>query len=161
MLSSDDDQETGEIHLQLVRVLGVPHTANLPESAPGPLQDDYFEGFMKTILMTACFYLVFTAAPMAQMQSGQRLDQQARTPTANTCTIVADYGPLWLWVFEEFEGNGGGGLLLYDGKLERGGKKVITSGTDRVRYFFKTDGDQDMHGNVVAWCYKGNTISVA
>jgi hypothetical protein len=112
---------------------------------------------MKTILMTACCYLVFTAAPMAQAQSGQRLDQ----PTVNTCTIVADYGPLWLWVFEEFEGNGDGGLLLYDGKLERGGKKVITSGTDRVRYFFKIDEDQDMHGNVVASCYKGNTIRVA
>jgi hypothetical protein len=86
MLSSYDDQESREIHLQLVRLLGVPHTANLPESAPDYFYITMFEGLMKMILTTACCYLDFTAAPRAQAQSGQRLKAQARTSTANICT---------------------------------------------------------------------------
>jgi hypothetical protein len=53
-----------------------------------------------------------------------------------------------------------GGWMLYDGQLERGGKRVITSGTDRIRYRYKTAENEEMHGDIGAWCSKGNTISV-
>jgi len=66
---------------------------------------------------------------------------------------------VWLWVFEETETNGDRGWM-YVGKFARGEKKVITSGTDRVRYFSSTGKNDEMHGDVGAWCYKGNTIRV-
>jgi hypothetical protein len=65
-----------------------------------------------------------------------------------------------LWVFEELEPNSDHAAVVYGGKLERGRKQVITSGTDRIRYAYKTTADDKMHGNIGAWCYKGNTIRV-
>jgi len=111
-----------------------------------------------TKLLSVCSCLVFTVVTGAQ--STQRSEPPARKPARNTCTLLADYGPVWLWVFEETETNADRGWMLYDGKLARGEKKVITSGTDRVRYFFRTGKNEEMHGDVGAWCYRGNMIRV-
>jgi len=109
-------------------------------------------------LLTVGSCLVCTVVTGAQ--STQRSELPARVPARNTCTLLADYGPVWLWVFEETETNGDRGWMLYVGKLARGEKKVITSGIDRVRYFFRTGKNDEMHGDVGAWCYKGNTNRV-
>ncbi len=114
-------------------------------------------------IMTVCGCLTFTAAQRAQAQSGQRVqgsEHQTRVLAPSRCTLFADSVPVRLWVYEELERNGDGGSMLYDGKLERGGKQVITSGTDRIRYGYKTAGNDEMHGNIDAWCYKGNIIRV-
>ena len=108
-----------------------------------------------TILGVCC--LVFMAAQGAQAQSGQHV--QRSEPPSSRCAILADYGPVWVRVYED-EGNGGMAWMLYDGKLERGGKQAITSGTERVRYCYKTAENDEMHGNVGVWCYKGKTIKV-
>ena len=99
----------------------------------------------------------------AQAQSGQRVrgsEHQTRVLAPSRCTLFADSVPVWLWVSEELERNGDGAFMLYDGKLERGGKQVITSGTDRIRYGYKNAGNDELHGNIGAWCYKGNIIRV-
>jgi hypothetical protein len=107
--------------------------------------------------MAVCCYLAFTVAQSAQAQSGQRV--QRSEPSSSRCTILADYGPVWVRVYEE-EGDGGKAWMVYDGKLDRGGKHVITSGTERIRYYYKTAENDEMHGNIGAWCCKGNTIRV-
>lgn len=42
----------------------------------------------------------------------------------------------------------------------QGGKRLIKSGTERIRYCFKTSENDEMHGNIGAWCYKGNIFRV-
>jgi len=114
-------------------------------------------------ILAVCCCLTFTAAQRAQAQSGQRVqgsEHQTRMLAPSRCTLFADSVPEWLWVYEELERKGDGGFMLYDGKLERGGKQVITSGTDRIRYGYKTAGNDEIHGNIGAWCYKGNIIRV-
>ena len=106
-------------------------------------------------ILAVCYCLAFTAAQRAQAQSGQRV--QRFEPPSSRCTILADYGPVWVRIYEE-EGHGGMAWMVYDGKLDRGGKHVITSGTERIRYYYKTAENDEMHGNIGAWCYKGNTI---
>ena len=114
-------------------------------------------------ILAGCCCLAFTAAQRTQAQSGQRVREsghQRPILAPSRCTLVADSVPVWLWASEELERNGDGAFMLYDGKLERGGKQVITSGMDRIRYGYKTVGNDEMHGNIGAWCYKGNIIRV-
>ena len=112
----------------------------------------------KTITSLAvCCCLAFTTALSAQAQSDRRV--QRFEPPSSRCTILADYGPVWVRVYEELV-NGGVTWMVYDGKLDRGGKHVITSGTERIRYCYKTAENDEMHGNIGAWCYRGNTIRV-
>jgi hypothetical protein len=107
--------------------------------------------------------LAFTAPRRAQAQSSQRVqgsEHQPRVLAPSRCTLFADSVPVWLWVYEELERNGDGAYMLHDGKLERGGKRIITSGTERIRYAYKTAENDEMHDNIGAGCYKGNTVRV-
>ena len=117
----------------------------------------------KSMICMAICCSAFAIAPGAA-QPAWRSEAQTHVTVTNTCTLLADGGPVWLWVFEETEGDGDGGRMLYEGRLARGEKKVIRPATDRVRYSFRTDDraaeNEEMHGNVGAWCYKGNTIRV-
>jgi hypothetical protein len=111
----------------------------------------------RKLILAVCCCLAFTAAQGGQTQSGQYIQRSA--PPSSRCTISADIEPVWVRVYEDV-GNGGLGWIVYDGKLDRGRKHVITSGTERIRYCYKTDENGEMHGNIGAWCYKGNTIKV-
>jgi hypothetical protein len=118
---------------------------------------------MKTKMITllaVCWCLTFIAPLKAQAQSAEHLQRSEHRNHLCTCTLLADSKPVWLWVDEEPEANGGWALMRFAGKLERGGKWVLTSGTDRIRYSYKTAENDELHGNVGAWCYKGNTIKV-
>ena len=106
-------------------------------------------------ILAVCCCLAFTVAQSSQ--SDQRFER-SELPLSR-CTILADYGPVWVRVYEELV-NGGMAWMVYDGKLDRGGKHLITSGTERIRYCFKTSENDEMHGNIGAWCYKGNIIRV-
>jgi hypothetical protein len=117
---------------------------------------------MKTKLITvlaAFSCLALTNGLRAQtLSGGQRSDP--RNGSVNTCTLFADSVPVWLWIFEESEEHGDGAWMTFAGKLERGQKRVITSGTDRIRYSYKTTEHEEMHDDIGAWCYRGNTIRV-
>jgi hypothetical protein len=108
-------------------------------------------------ILAVCCCLAFTVAQSAQAKSDQRV-QRSELPL-NRCTILADYGPVWVRVYEELV-HGGMAWMIYDGKLDRGGKHLITSATERIRYGYRTGQNDEMHGNLGAWCYKGNTIRV-
>ena len=117
----------------------------------------------KLISIVAIGCLTSSGVPKAQNQSGQGVkapEMRTRVLASNTCTLSADSEPVWLWVFEELEENGDLASMLYDGKLERGRKQLITSGTERIRYSFMTSEKDRMHGNIGAWCYKGNNVRV-
>jgi hypothetical protein len=120
---------------------------------------------MKTKLITlgVCCCLALTAALKAQAQSENRVrSSEPRIRVSGpTCTLFADSVPVWLWVFEELEENGDVAFMVYAGKLERGRKQSITSGTERIRYAYKTSEMDQMHNNLGAWCYKGNTVQSA
>jgi hypothetical protein len=118
---------------------------------------------MKTkliILIVSCCFALTAAKAQAQSEQRVRPSEPRTRVSAPTCTLFADSVPVWLWVFEELEENGDGAFIVYAGKLERGRKQSITSGTERIRYAYKTGEMDEMHGNVGAWCYKGNTVRV-
>lgn len=120
---------------------------------------------MKTKLITvlaALSCLALTHGLRAQTLSGGQRSEPRKSSNGSvyTCTLFADSVPVWLWIFEESEKDGEGAWMSFTGKLERGQKRVITSGTDRVRYSYKTTEHDEMHGDIGAWCYKGNTIRV-
>jgi len=95
------------------------------------------------------------------LYGGQRSEsRKSSIGSVHTCTLFADSVPVWLWIYEESEKDGDGAWMPFAGKLERGQKRVITSGTDRVRYSYKTTEHDEMHGDIGAWCNKGNTIRV-
>jgi hypothetical protein len=108
-------------------------------------------------ILAVCCCLALTAARRGQAQSGQYI--QRSEPPSSRCMISADIEPVWVRAYEEV-GNGGMGWIVYDGKLGGGRKHVITSGTERIRYCYKTAENDEMHGNIGAWCYKGNIIRV-
>ena len=124
--------------------------------------DSYLMMKTKLITLGICCCFALTAALKAQAQSEQRVrSSEPRTRVSvPTCTLFADSVPVWLWVFEELEKNGDGAFMVYAGKLERGRKQSITSGTERIRYAYKTGEMDEMHDNLGAWCYKGNTVRV-
>jgi hypothetical protein len=70
-------------------------------------------------ILAVCCCLAFTVAQSAQFD--QRFER-SELPLSR-CTILADYGPVWVRVYEELV-NGGMAWMVYDGKLDRGGKHL-------------------------------------
>lgn len=109
-----------------------------------------------------CCCLAFTISLGAQPQLGHRDQTERRNFELSryTCTLFADSVSVWLWVDEEPEEDASGPWLVFAGKLVRGAKRTIFSGTDRIRYSYKTSENDEMRGDIGASCYKGNTIRV-
>jgi hypothetical protein len=76
------------------------------------------------------------------------------------CVLSANNGEVWLKVYQE-KGESEKGDPIWNGHLDKGDTHTLDApSNDRIRYDYKTDLNDDYHGNVGATCADGNTLSV-
>ncbi len=64
-----------------------------------------------------------------------------------------------LRVWEEGR-DGKKGRFLGEYKLEKNASRAFTSETERLRYDYRIDSRDSFHGDVGAWCHRGDVVSV-